>query len=298
MKRHLWILFLALPIYAEEVPFHVKATYPEIPYYLKQLQETELEGKRVEYNKIIHEAVVSSDLSDPRVVKKMEPIVQKIQMAADSGLDRPYLSGSSMWLNTAIEYFEREKLRRLIELPQSEWMKDQSESQSGLRITTLPEKITLFDGKNNKTVVESANIFEAVISPNGKYVAFSRKTNEETKAEIWVVDLKKLKRKKIASVKSCRTLLFSMNGNTLFFQEEPSSKEDVPLYAISRSGGKPKMLTKVRLLETLVGSGPYQGNLIAYKAVIHHLGTTSQDCAFVLKENGREVGKIKGGPCR
>jgi dipeptidyl aminopeptidase/acylaminoacyl peptidase len=203
-----------------------------------------------------------------------------------------------MWLNSAIEYFEREKLKKIVDIPQDDWMKDQSESLTGLRITTLPDKVVLINGKTNKTVVESANIYEAVISPNGKNVAFSRKTNEDASAEIWIVDMKSLKRKKITTVKSCRTLLFSMDGGRLFFQEEPSSKSDVPFYSVSRGGGKPKMLGKVRLIETLVAKGPFKGSLIAYKAVIHHLGTTSQDCAFALSENGREIGQLKNGPCR
>lgn len=284
---------------AEDKPLAAKTTYPEIPYYLKQLQETQLEGQRIEFNKIIHEAIVGADLSDPHVVKKMEPIIDKVRIAMDSGLDRAYLSDQSMWLNSAVQYFEREKNKKHLSVPQSDWMATQAESLTGLRITTLPDKIILFDGKTNKTIVESANIYEGVISPDGRYVAFSRRTDEASRAEVWVTDVKTGKRKKIATLPSCRTLLFSLNGGHLLLQEEQTAeKRDVPLYAVSRGGGKLKLLGKVRLLETLVAKGKYKGQFVVYKEVIHHLGTTSQECAFVITEDGNETGRIKDVACR
>jgi hypothetical protein len=105
------VVFFSLalsPAFAAESNSLPAAGYAEIPYYLKQLETTTLEDKKLEFVKIIHDAVVSADFSDKKVLKQMDPIIQKIQIAADSGLDRAYLEGQSTYLMSAIEFYERE----------------------------------------------------------------------------------------------------------------------------------------------------------------------------------------------
>lgn len=253
----------------------------------------------MQFNKILHEAVVNADLSDKQVVKAMEPMIEKIRGVINSGLDRTYLEGESTWLKSAVDYFDREKLRPVIEIPKSDWMPPQSTSQNGLSISTDPEKILLLQPGKTRTIVQSSNIYEGVISPDGKKVAFFRRTDENSQAEIWVVNLAKLKRKKVAVLPSCSTLLFSIDGGRIFMQEKPSSpKEESAVWSVSAGGGKPKKLGQAKLLQTLAIKGKYKGSLIVFKNTIHHLGTTQEDCAHAWKESGDEIGKLKEGPCQ
>ena len=63
-----------------EAPIPSPPDYKEIPYYLRQLETTDKEDKRVEFDKIIHDAVVNADLSDKKVVRALTPVIQKIQL--------------------------------------------------------------------------------------------------------------------------------------------------------------------------------------------------------------------------
>ena len=253
----------------------------------------------MQFNKIIHDAVVSADLSDKKTVKQLEPITQKIQVAIDSGLDRPYLEGQSMWLGSALQYFESQKLRPRVEIPVSDWMPSQAESLNGLRISTYPDKILLQKGNENKVAAQSTNIHEAVIAPTGNRAAFFRKTDDGSKAEVWVINLKNLKRKKVASLPSCVTILFSMDGGRLFMQEKPQSQiEESAVWSVSTGGGSLKQIGTARVLETIVGRGKYKGALVVLKRTPHHLGTTQEDCAYAWGVSGKEIGRLKDGPCR
>jgi hypothetical protein len=93
--------------------------------------------------------------------------------------------------------------------------------------------------------------------------------------------------------------LFSRDGKLIFVQEMPkdSASESI-LRSVSAGGGSFKPLTKIRLLETVIAKGPHRGDLIVYKRTRHHLGLAEQDCAFVIDKNGKEVGRLKDGPCR
>lgn len=294
------VLSTAQPLHAESDPAQSQiATYPEIPYYIRQLEQASTEGKRMQYNKIIHDAVVNAELSNKKVVKRMEPTIDKIRAAMDSGLDRAYLEGQSMWLGSAVDYFEREKLRAVIEIPVSDWLPPQSSSLDGLGILTDPDKILLLLPGNPKKVVESSHIYEAVISPNGKMVAFFRQTDENAKAEIWVVNLKTLKRKKVATLPSCVTILFSLNSRRIFAQEKPVDVlQESTVLSFPAGGGRPTKLGQARVLETLVAKGRYKGNVIVYRRTLHHLGTSQKECACLWNDSGREIGKLKNGPCR
>ncbi|MCG3205456.1 MAG: hypothetical protein KCHDKBKB_02177 [Elusimicrobia bacterium] len=275
------------------------ATIQEIPYYLKQLQETELESKRMETNKIIHDAVVHADLSNKKTVKTLEPFIARIRLTIQAGFDRPYLEGTSSWLQSAVDYFEREKYRPIINIPMEEWTTTQTSSQDGSQISIFPEKIVLIKEGQARTIAESSNIHEAVISPDSKKVAFFRRSEETPTAEIWVVHLKNLKRKKIITVPSCQTLLFSLNGDHLFIQEKPENNtSESKILRISTGGGKAKTIGKARSLEAVVTTGKYRGGLVVTRMTPHHLGVTLQDCPVAWDEAGKEWGRIQGAACR
>src|SRR5262249_3500877 len=157
-----------------------------------------------------------------------------------------------------------------------------------------PERLLLSDGNKSATVVESSNIHEGVLSPDGKRVAFARQPEGQDKAEIWIANAAKRTRKKLATVPSCFTLLFSRQGDRLFFQEKPKDNQsESGLWTLSAGGGKPKLIGSVRLLQTLVEKGRYQGDLVVYRLSKHHLGTAMQECPFLLDPSGREMGRIK-----
>ena len=275
------------------------ASYQEIPYYLRQLQETQLENKRMECNKIIHDAIVNADLSDKRTVKKMGPIIDKVRIAMDSGFDRAYLEGSSMWLGSAVEYFEREKLRRTVLIPQADWMPVQTTAINGAQISIYPNKILIHQNEKTRTVAESAGIHEAVISPDAKRVAFFRKSDEATKAEVWLVNLKTMKREKLATLPSCATILFSLDGGHLFIQEEPADgNKESAVHRISSGGGSLKQIGTVRTMDAIVSKGKNKGALIVYRLNKHHLGTSQQECPFAWTSSGKEIGRLKDVPCR
>jgi hypothetical protein len=275
------------------------ATYPEIPYYVRQLGEATSERRRVELTKIIHEAVVNADLSNKRVVKAMEPMIAKIRISMDSGLDRAYLEGSSLWLGSAVDYFERDKLQPTVEIAQSDWLNSQTTTADGGRLTITPEKIWLVKKDRNILVAESSNIHEAVITPDGKRAAFIRELNDGSQAEIWSVKTKNRVRKKLTSVKSALTLVIASDGDRIFYQEKPTDdRSESVVWAIGFSGGKPKKIGQARLLQTLVAKGPHKNALVVFKNREHHLGTTVQECGYVWDERGHNIGRIKKLACR
>lgn len=292
------LLFVSL-ISADDIVPDIPPDYKEINYYLKKLQETQLEDERVKYNKIIHEAVVNNDLSDKKVVKAMGPLIEKLEIARDSDLDRTSITGQSMWLGSAIEYFHNEKLRPRINVPPSEWMENQTSSLEGKSISVFPGKIILHENDVSQTIAEMSKIHEAIISPDGSKVAFFRVPNEKNDfSEIWVLNLKKNKLKNIAQASSCYTLLFSLDGKRLFFQEKvrPGQYES-GLFSVSATGGKPRHLSNVAKLMTVVQSGRYKNNLIVYKNRLHHLGVTRLECPAVITSSGKELGQIVDSPC-
>ncbi len=280
-------------------PAPVTATYSEVPYYLNKLQEAQLEGDKVQLNKVIHDAIVEADLSDKKVVKQMDPIIEKVRAAITAGLDRAYVEGQSSWLASAVAFYDHEKLHPIVDVPESDWAQPQTAAANGLRISTFPDRILLHEGEKTRTATESSNIHEAVISSDGRRIAYFRTSDDETKAEIWVVDTRKLKRRKVASAKSCLTLLFSADSGKIFFQEVPESANvESGLYSVGTGGGKPRELARVRLLQTTIEKGLYKGDLVVYKALLHPMGTAVRDCAAVITPSGKEIGRIKDGPCR
>ena len=193
--------------------------------------------------------VVTSDLSSKTVIKEIEPIINQILRAMDAGLDRPNLSGQAMWLNSAVTYFERQKLKPLIHIPQSDWSENQMQSQSGLRLSTYPDKIYLHDQSESFALIEKSNIHEAIISPDGKHVAFFRTPdNASQRAEIWSVTVKKARARKVTEIPSCHTILFSLNGKWIFYQEKPTNrKSESVIGKVSVRGGETKNFRKSAL---------------------------------------------------
>lgn len=288
------------PEQTQETPVTVTASYPEIPYYLNKLQETTSDGERLRFDKIIHDAIVNADLSNRKVVREMEPIIAKVQVAISTGLDRSYLEGESTWLGSAVNFFEKEKLRPVVEVPELDWSQPQTSAKDGSQISTFPDRILLDQKGQTRTAAEASNIHEAVISPDGRRIAYFRTENGGKRAELWVVETRKLHRKKIATMPSCLTLLFTANGRRILYQEVPGSPEaESALFSISPSGwGKPKKIADVRLLQTNVEKGKYKGDVVVYKAMAHPMGTTIRDCAAVITPAGKDVGRLKDGPCR
>ncbi len=274
-------------------------TYPEIPYYVRQLNETTVERRRIELTKIIHNAVVDADLSDRRVIKAMEPMIAKIRICMDSGLDRAYLEGSSMWLGSAVDYFEREKLRPTIDIAETDWLQSETGTDDGGRLNITPDKVWLINKDKSALVAESSNIHETVITPDGKRAAFIRELNDESRAEIWAVTMKNRVRKKIATVSSCLTLVISADGDRIFFQEKPAQADkESAVWAIDFGGGSPKKIGEARLLQTVVAQGRYKNALVVYKNRLHSLGIAVQECAYAWSDNGREIGRLKNISCR
>lgn len=287
------LLLTSLPCIHAEV-----ASIQEIPYYLKKLQEADTEGKRMEFNKIIHDAVVSADLSDKKNVAALAPLVPKIQIAIEAGLDRSYLEENT-WLASAVSYFNREKNRPTVSIPKSDWLSDQTTASNGNKIVIYPEKIFLIEEGKTKVIEESNGIHEAVISPDGRMLAFIRKAKEALSAEVWVVNLKNLKRKKVSDMASCESMLFSIEGNHLYLKEKSlEPDQESTLYKISVNGGKLKSIGRARSLDTLVAKGKYKGALIVYRSTLHHMGVAHQECPVAWDESGKELGRLKDEACR
>lgn len=274
-------------------------TIPEIPYYLKQLGKTASEQKRMESVRIVHDAVVKADLSSKKNIKLLDPMVLKIKEAIANGMDQAYLAGESSWLQSAVDFYEREKGRPVIDIPESEWMPNQTTALNGSHISTYPDKILIHEGDKSRVIVESTNIHEAVISPDGKNVAFFRNGDDEATAQVWVANVKKPRRKKVAEIPNGYTLVFSLDGGTLFIQERPkSANEESTFYSVSTGGGSKKQLGTARVVETIVPKGKYAGAFIIYKVRKHHLGITQEDYPYAYDKSGREIGRLKNGPAR
>jgi len=274
-------------------------SYKEISYYLNKLYSTQREEERIQYNKIIHDAVVNADLSSKKVVKEMTPIIEKISKAVADNLDRTNISGREGWLTSAINFFKNEKLVPGVSVPSENWFGPQEEGRDGTQITVFPDRVMVMKGGETQTIVRGNNIHEAVISPDGRKVAFFQVEKESGPAEIWIFDIKREKKKKIAVVESCFTLLFSNDGGRVFFQAlKKDGETESDISVISANGGKPRFLLKGSILDTLVASGSYRGYLIVYRRGISHLGTPGAECAYLFNSNGKLVGRIKGPVCR
>ena len=299
------MLLLAAPIlHAEEIigtaPGAAPAvTYSEVPYYLRHLNETNSERRRLELNKLIHEGLVNADLSDKKTVKAMEPIVANVRVAMDSGLDRTYLEGSSMWLGSAVDFFDREKLQSTVIISTSDWVDSQNVTADGGTLNITPQKIWLIRNQKSSLIAESSNIHEAVITPDAKRAAFVREVNDGTRSEIWTVNMKNRVRKKLIEVPSCKTLVISVDGNQLFYQERNANPDkESAVWMIGFSGGKPRNIGEARLIQTVVGKGKYKNSLVVHKNRTHHLGTTVQECSYGWTKDGKNLGLIKNVSCR
>ncbi len=293
-------LIVLSPVWAKPKGDDILAGIRDIPASLKKLQETTLEDERVQFNKTIHDAVVSADLSNKKVVRELDPMIVKIRGAMDAGLDRTNIAGQDTWLGSAVRYFYREKLRKFVEIAPSCWMKNQTESLSGLRLSIYPDKILLHKGPETTVLFQGERIHEAVMSPNGRTVAVFRESAPDShQAEIWIVRVKNKKKKKILSWPSCQTLLLSEKGDRLFFQELPSTPTgESAYYSVSVRGGRPRKVGEGRLLETLVVKGPHRGALVVTKNVAHPLGIADVECQEAVMPSGHEVGRIRGELCR
>jgi len=294
------IILLSHTLSAQNEPSSKGINYQEIPDVLKKLEATQLEGERIQYNKIIHDAIVHADLINKHVVKKMIPIIKEIQVAIDSGLDRLNISGQAYWLASAINYFDQEKLQKKIEIPPSDWMSNQKETSLDQKISVFPDKIILYEGKKSTPVFVGSHIHEAIISPDGKWVAFFKLIDPALKdAEIYSLDLKKKNLRKLAHVSSCYTLLFSLDGKTIFFQEARTSPEkESGIFRVKTKGGRVQPLGHARVLQTIVEKGPHKGNLILYRNFLHHLGVSRLECPVAITPSGKELGKLPENLCR
>jgi hypothetical protein len=229
----------------------------------------------------------------------MEPLIEKIQKAMDSGLDRPSITGQTQWLSSSVAYFEREKLQPVVSISESDWLPDQSKTRDGRALSTYPEKISIHYKGKSEQVAEHTSIHEAILSPDGRWLAYYRLINpKEKKAEIWLVNMSSKKKKQLASVDSCYTLLFSLDGGKLFYQAVPAPNAESDVFVLSRGGGRPRRIAKATLLQTVVEKGPYRGNLILYRKNLHHLGVSQLECPYVHKENGVNLGRLVNIPCR
>lgn len=270
--------------------------YKEAPYYLRKLAETDQEGKRYEFNKLIHDAIVNADVSDRTTARRMAPIVDKVRAAIQAGLDRPYLEGRSMWLGSAVAFYDREKDRRLVSCPPSEWYGEQSRSRTGAAIASFPDKILLLQGDANMTLVEESGLLESVISADGRRVAFAKTAGEKT--EVWTIDTRNGRKRRIGTFESVRTILFSLDGDRVFVQERGErNNEESAVFRVGAKGGRAKPIGRVRLLKSVVEKGRHRGRIVAEKDRPHHLGLTPLRCAYVIREDGREIGRIREIPC-
>jgi hypothetical protein len=303
MKRTFLIAALlalqTLPLIAEQTATDTQPPgYKEIPYYLRKLEETTLEDERVRFAKFLHDAVVNANLADRRVVKEMEPFIERLQKAMDSGLDRVSITGQTNWLGSAVEYFEREKNKPVIEIPEEYWLVNSTVS-TGVVLSTFPDKILVHKNAVSTEVVQHSNIHEAVLSPDARWIVYYRLiAPPEKKAELWLVNVANKRKKLIAVVNSCYTLLFSRDGGKIFFQSVPAKpKEESDVFVVSRGGGRPKLLTHATLLQSVVEKGPYRGNLILYRKTLHHLGVTNLECPFAYSEGGENRGRLVNATC-
>jgi hypothetical protein len=289
----------AAALFAETLTDATPPGYKEIPYYLRKLEETQLEDERVRFDKFLHDAIVNANLADRKVVKEMEPLIERVQKAMDSGLDRGSITGQTSWLASAVEYFEREKNKPVIDIPEEYWL-TVSTMTKGAVLSTYPEKILIHRNGQSELLTEHANIHEAVLSPDARWIAYYRLVDpQKTKAELWSVNVSNRKRKLIAAVDSCYTLLFSRDGGKVFFQAVPeNAKEESDVFVVSRGGGTPRRIGRATLLQSVVEKGPYKGDLILYRKTLHHLGVTNLECPYAYSEGGTNVGRLVNAACR
>ncbi|MFN0118861.1 MAG: hypothetical protein ACKVQC_11305 [Elusimicrobiota bacterium] len=283
-------------LYSQSVPY--VPDIKELSYYLRQLESEKDETKILELNRLIHDGIVNAKLGDKKVLKELLPVIERVQIAMDSGLDRVNLTGEEKWLHSAMLYYEQEKNRQVIEVNETDIMTDQTQSLQDEKISVFPEKIIYIKNDQASPLIESTHINEAVVSPNGQDIGYCRNTDGH--GEIWTIQVKNKKNRKVASSKGCRTLLFSSDSQQLFFQEDLSpNQRQSTVYRVPVSGGTKKSLGEFRFLQGIVIKGKYKGCVIALKNRKHHLGIANLDCTYAISgSNGKEVGRLLNIPCR
>lgn len=274
--------------------------FREIPFYIEKLKKTDLEDKRVEYSKIIHDSIVNADIGNSSVARRIQKQIPALKAVIEDGLDRKNITDQFGWIASAVDFFEKEKLRPIVDIPVAFWRMPQTKSDTGVQISAFPNRVLLHEKGLTITLTASTNIHEAIISPDGKYAAFFRTKNSYSEpAEVWVMDLKKRRGKKVADLPSCQTILFSNRSDRLLIQEKPASpNEESQVYKTPVRKADLTPLFMARRLETVVEKGPHKDQLIVYKKSAHPLGNPFYECPYAFKLSGREIGRIKGGPCR
>jgi Tol biopolymer transport system component len=177
-------------------------------------------------------------------------------------------------------------------------METQTFSLSGLRITVFPDKIYLHENQQKKVIVQQPNIHEAILSPDGKWLAFFTEDPATYEASIWIMSLKKRKTQLLTKANTGMSLLFSLDGDRLFYQEKPEKEgEESQIYSISSSGGRAERFTRGRELVGVVKQGKYKGALILRQERLHHMGVTKLNCAYALSTGGKNLGRLKNINC-
>ena len=272
--------------------------YDEIPYYLRKLREADQEGKKVEFAKAIHDAVVNAPLWNRRVARSMDPVMEDLRSAIADGLDRANLVGEKGWIESAVMFYEAERGRPVVESTPADWMGPQTR-HGDTWISVYPGRILLHGQGETVTLVQDEGIHEAILSPNGRRLAYFKKgEGGEPAREIWGMDVRKKRRRKIADVPSCKTILFDLKGKWIFYQEGGAAGAESPIRRIKFGGGKAVEIAEGVLLETVVERGRHRGALVLYKKRLDPMASSFRTCPYLFDARGREIGRVAGLACR
>lgn len=254
--------------------------------------------KRIEYAKIIHDALVAADLADKRTVKELKPVVADIRLAIADGLDSMNIAGVSGWMESSVRYFDRLKGEPVIDVAPDALYGAQTSSAGGTRISPYPDRIVLHGPDVSETIVEMGGIKEAIISPEGDRVAFIRAPETQNGVEIWTVSIAKRDVKRIATLPSCRTIVFSMNGRRIAFQETPDSPgAPSPYGRLSTRSGRIRRFGTAALVDTVIRDGDHRNALVVYRPTPHPLGIPDRACPYAVTWRGAVIGRIGNLDC-
>lgn len=166
------------------------------------------------------------------------------------------------------------------------------------------------DKKTNAQLIQEFNSSDTVISPDGKWLVFTKKSNfivpsdcfyaaskGDAGQEIWIVDLATKQKKVLVTnhfncddvkqmILNPRHLEFSPNSQTLYFQTSAWVVSDA-IHAIDVNGENLRFVTDGNKYQ-VIRQGPYQGNLLVNQHRYHSTGG-SFDADWIYSPEGKKI---------
>jgi hypothetical protein len=166
--------------------------------------------------------------------------------------------------------------------------------------TGAPDVAPSGAGKSSRALLASRDSHEAVLSPDGRWLAYVRRpVGKGSLDELWIADAAERSPRRLLApqphqapqhnLTGFNTLAFSPDGRMLYFLTQAWTTSNA-LHRIALAGGEPVYLGAAKNLQ-VVPRGRYAGYLVVQKHK-YFKGGGSHEPYCLLTQNGREVREL------